>query len=35
VAEKVLEIFDRAAKEGWGPRDQTTLASYWVRRGKG
>ena len=35
VAEKVLEIYDRAANEGWGARDQTTLASYWPRRGKG
>jgi 3-hydroxyisobutyrate dehydrogenase len=34
VAEKVLEIYDRAAKEGWGARDQTTLASYWPRQGK-
>ena len=35
VTEKVLEIFDRAAKEGWGPRDQATLPSYWPKRGKG
>jgi 3-hydroxyisobutyrate dehydrogenase len=34
VAEKVLEIYDRAAKEGWGPRDQSTLPSYWPKRGK-
>ena len=34
VAEKVLEIYDRAAKEGWGARDQSTLPSYWPKRGR-
>jgi len=35
VAEKVLEVYDRAAKEGWWARDQSTLPSYWPGRGEG
>ena len=35
VAEKALEIYDRAAREGWGARDQSTLPSYWPKRRKG
>jgi 3-hydroxyisobutyrate dehydrogenase len=35
LVERVLEIYDRAAREGWGARDQSTLPSYWPKRGKG
>jgi 3-hydroxyisobutyrate dehydrogenase len=32
LVEKVLEIYDRAAREGWGARDQSTLPSYWPKQ---
>jgi len=31
---KVLEIYDRAAHQGWGPHDQLTLPSDWPKREK-
>ncbi len=32
VVSKVLEVFDGAAREGWGARDGAALPSYWPGR---
>jgi 3-hydroxyisobutyrate dehydrogenase len=29
VAARALSVFEQAAKEGWGPRDGSSLVSYW------
>ncbi len=32
VAARTLEVYDSAAKEGWGKRDAAYLPSYWPKR---
>jgi len=34
LAERTLAIYDQAAKEGWGPRDGSSLPSYWPKHTK-
>jgi 3-hydroxyisobutyrate dehydrogenase len=34
LAERTLAVYDEAAKQGWGPRDGSSLPSYWPKRTK-
>ena len=34
VAASTLQIYERAARDGWGARDMAVLPSYWPKQGK-
>ncbi len=35
VVAAALEVYSRAARDGWGPRDVSVMPSYWPKHGKG